>query len=164
VLQKQYITLPEIKLVGISTRTNNKNEFDPAQAKIPNIIERYFKDEISEQILHRRNPGITYCCYADYETDMHGDYTYYIGEEVIRFDDQVTKLDKLTITAQSYARFTKGPGKMPDICIEMWQQIWQMSDKDFGGSRNYKTDFELYGERSKDKLNTTLDIYIGINK
>ena len=36
----------------------------------------------------------------------------------------------------------------------------QMSEKDFGGKRNFKTDFELYDERSKDKLNTTLDIFL----
>lgn len=163
-MEKHYIKHPEIKLVGISVRTNNKNEFDSTQAKIPNTIEKYFTQNISEKILSRRNPGIIYCCYTDYENDMNGDYTYFIGEEVVNFSDKLTELGELVIPEQDYVRFANGPGKMPDVCIEMWQQIWKMSNKELGGSRNYKTDFELYDERSKDKTNTILDIYIGINK
>lgn len=32
-MQQTKITLPEIKLVGIKVRTNNKQEFDPLTAK-----------------------------------------------------------------------------------------------------------------------------------
>ncbi len=163
-MEKNYIKHPEIKLVGISVRTNNKNEFDPIKAKIFHMIEKYFSEKVSEKILNRRNPGITYCCYTDYENDMNGDYTYFIGEEVVNFSDKITELGKLVIPEQNYVRFTNSPGKIPDVCIKMWQKIWKTSDEDLGGSRNYKTDFELYDERSKDKMNAILDIYIGISR
>ena len=84
---------------------------------------------------------------------------------VIKFGDDLPEFTtKLIIPPQNYVKFTKGPGKMPDICIEMWQEIFTMSNKDLGGNRNHITDFEIYDERSKDLLKTTLDIYLGIDK
>lgn len=37
-----------------------------------------------------------------------------------------------------------------------------MSSTDLGGARAYKSDFEVYDERSIDTNNTILDIYISI--
>lgn len=52
---------------------------------------------------------------------------------------------------------------MPNIVIDSWQEIWQMSSSELGGSRNYHTDFEIYDKRASDPLNTIIDIHIGIN-
>jgi predicted transcriptional regulator YdeE len=51
---------------------------------------------------------------------------------------------------------------MPNVCISLWQKIWQMSPDELGGTRGYRTDFELYDERARDQNNTALDIYIGL--
>ncbi len=163
-MKKCYTELREIKLVGVSVRTNNKNEFDPAKAKIASTVEKYFAKNTSGKILTRKNPGVVYSCYTDYESDMKGDYTYFLGEEVQDFTEQSIELDKLIIPQQGYIKFTSSPGKMPDVCINMWKSIWQMSIEDLGGKRSYKTDFELYDKRSEDKSNTVLDIYIGIQR
>ena len=71
-------------------------------------------------------------------------------------------LETVTIPAQKYAKFTNGPGSMPDVIRKPWEQIWQMTPADFGGKRRYLTDFEIYDERSRDHQNVILDIYIGI--
>jgi predicted transcriptional regulator YdeE len=44
---------------------------------------------------------------------------------------------------------------MPQVLIAAWQDIWQMTDDDFGGKRNYITDFEIYHQHHS-------EIYIGI--
>jgi hypothetical protein len=45
-MENQYIKHPEIKLVGISVRTNNKNEFDPTKAKIGSMINFVKREKI----------------------------------------------------------------------------------------------------------------------
>lgn len=51
---------------------------------------------------------------------------------------------------------------MPDVIMNAWEKIWKMSHKQLGGRRSYKTDFEIYDERSTDHQNIVLDLYIGI--
>jgi predicted transcriptional regulator YdeE len=162
-MQKLLTKLPEIYLVGISARTNNANEVNPELAKISALIGTYFQEQVPSNIADRKNPGVTFCVYTDYESDINGDYTYFIGEEVSTFSELPEGLDKLVIKAQNYAKFTTSSGPMPNICISAWQEIWQMNDEELGGTRNYHADFEVYDERAKDPGHTILDIYIGID-
>ncbi|MGC0371795.1 MAG: hypothetical protein DGJ47_000496 [Rickettsiaceae bacterium] len=163
-MEKAYDSLNEIKLIGLSTRTSNIAESDPSSAKIGDTIMQYIKENIGSKIVNNKNPGILYCAYTNYENDEHGEYTYFVGEEVTSFDNQRVELEKLVIPKQEYVKFTVGPGAMPDVCINAWQQVWSLNEKDFGGSRNYIADFEIYDHRAKDPSNTVFDLYIGINK
>jgi predicted transcriptional regulator YdeE len=159
-------TLSEIKLVGITCRTNNKHLFesDPATNKVALTVQNYFHNGLSAKILHRKMPNTTYCAYTNYESDFNGDFTYFIGEEVTSFEGASPEFETLLIPAQTYAKFTNGPAPMPAVCIELWQKIWTTSASELGEERSYVTDFELYDERSCDHQNTILDIYIGVKK
>jgi predicted transcriptional regulator YdeE len=156
--------LGEIKLVGITTRTNNANGFsdDLSTNKLVATVHRYFHEGLAEKIAARKNPGRTFCVYTNYESDFTGDYTYFVGEEVANFDEVPEGFETLTIPAQSYAKLTNQAGPMPAVCIDMWKTIWEMSHSDLGGTRAYIADFEIYDERSRDHNNTVLDIYLGI--
>lgn len=161
-MEQSNITRPEIKLIGIQVRTNNKNEIDPMTGKIFPIVKRFFQEQLFEKIPHRIKPGTTFCCYTDYESDHTGDYTYFIGEEVSSLADVPAEFKTLTIPAQTYAKFTTGPAPMPDVVRNAWFSIWQMTDADFGGKRRYATDFEIYDERANDHQNIVMDLFIGV--
>lgn len=163
-IQKVIVKLPQIELVGITCRTNNDQIFkcDPSTNIIAATVQKYFHNELFQKISHRKNPGVTYCVYTNYESDFTGDYTYFIGEAVESFDDAEPEFQKLTIPPQTYAKFTNQPGPMPNVCIEMWKSIFKMTPVDFEGKRSYIADFELYDERSADHQHVILDIYIGI--
>lgn len=161
-MKKIHVQLPEIKLVGITIRTNNAIEMNPSLAKIPLTIQKYFHNGLAEKILTRKNPGTTFCAYTNYESDFKGDYTYFIGEEVTSFEHVNEGFATLTIPPQNYTKFTNQPGLMPDVCVDMWKAIWTMKSSDLGGKRAYMTDFEVYDERSHNPQNTTLDVYIGV--
>lgn len=165
-MQKEITNLSAMKLVGITTRTNNAQIFesDPSTNKIAATVQKYFHDSLAEKINARKNPGTTFCVYTDYESDVNGDYTYFIGEEVSSFDQIADGFETLSIPAENYAKFTNQPGPMPTVCVDMWQKIWAMNPAELGGERSYIADFEVYDERSKDHSNVTLDIYIGISK
>jgi predicted transcriptional regulator YdeE len=161
-MKKELVTRPEIKLVGLSVRTNNQAEMNPETAKIGALLGQFWSMKIAEQLTKRVNPGVSLAVYTDYESDEHGNYTYFIGEEVSSFEKLPSDLQRLIIPATQYQRFTTAVGSMPGIVIQAWQQIWQMTAEELGGRRVYQADFELYDQRASDLSKASLDIYIGI--
>ena len=156
-MKKELINKQEIKLVGLTARTNNKNEINPQTSKIGALAGRFWSQNIADQISNRKNPGVTLSVYTEY-----GDFTYFIGEEVSSFENIPSGLQKLTVPAAKYQKFTTPSGKMPDVVVSAWQQIWKMTSDDFEGDRAYIADFEVYDQRAIDPANTSLDIYIGV--
>jgi predicted transcriptional regulator YdeE len=161
-MKKELAHKSEIKLVGLRVRTNNNNEMNPETSKIGELAGQFWGENIAAQIPHRVNPGVTLSVYTEYESNEHGDYTYFIGEEVGSFDPTPGELQKLTILAGKYQKFTTPSGKMPEVVVNAWREIWTMSRHDFGGERAYVADFEVYDQRAIDPTNTSVDIYIGI--
>ena len=160
-MKKIQIQLPEIRLVGTTVRTNNQNELN-GTGKIGPCVQQYFQQQLFEKIPRRKNPGKTFCAYTDYESDHRGDYTFFIGEEIEVDASAPEGLEKLAIPSQTYAKFTTEQGSLPAVVVNAWQKIWAMSIQDFGGTRRYHTDFELYDERASNPQNAIADIYIGI--
>ncbi|MCH9630434.1 MAG: hypothetical protein S4CHLAM37_04340 [Chlamydiia bacterium] len=163
-MEKNSLTLPEIKLAGIAVRTSYQQEFDKMNGKIFPCVKKYYHESIFERIKNRKKPGTTFCVYTDYESDYKGAYTYFIGEEVLTFDHDLKEegLQKLVIPKQKYAKFTNGPAAMPDVIVKAWEEIWEMSPSELGGSRHYHTDFEIYDERAVDHENIVLDVFVGV--
>lgn len=161
-MKKEVVNKPEIRLVGLSVRTNNKNEMNPTTSKIGELAGRFWNENIAAQIPGRVKPGVTLSVYTDYASDEHGDYTYFIGEEVSSLKNIPDHLKQLIIPAAKYQKFTTDPGKMPEVVIQAWQAIWQMTPTDLGGKRAYQADFEVYDERAHDFSQAAVDIYIGV--
>lgn len=162
-MQKQKVTLGKLALVGLSVRTNNKNEMNPGTSKIAGLAGMYWSEQVASAFKHRRNPGITYSVYTAFESDEHGDYTYFIGEAVDSINGQdLERFETIDIVAGEYQKFTTPEGKMPTVVLEAWQKIWQMQSCDFEGQRAYKTDFEIYDKKAENPESAIVDIYIGI--
>lgn len=162
-MNKEKIKIDDLMLLGITIRTNNKNEMNPATAKIGAIVNSYWEQQIASKLTGRVTPGITFLAYTDYESDEHGEYTFFIGEEVDSFENQnLSEFSKLVVPEGCYQKFTTNAGGIPDVVIGAWQKIWQMTTLDFEGKRKYHTDFEIYDERAKNPANAVVDIYVGI--
>lgn len=163
-MQKEKTQLPAMTLVGLTERTNNQNEMNPDTSKIASLAGLYWTHQVADEIQQRSKPGVTYSVYTDFESDEHGDYTYFIGEVVDSLEGQdLEKFDTITIPVSDYTKFTTAPGKMPEVVITAWQAIWEMKPDDFGGKRRYIADFEVYDARAADPNQAVLDIYIGID-
>lgn len=163
-MKKIRIMLPEIKIIGIGTRTNNASELNPSIARIGALFHQYSNEKIADKIPNRLHPGITYCVYTDYHSDEHGDYTYVVGEAVSSFEEVPEGFKGVIIPAQNYICCTSEQGRMPDVCISLWQDIWAMTPQALGGTRSYKTDFEFYDHRAVDPHKTVLDVVIGVEE
>ena len=146
--------MDEIKLAGVSVRTSNENEGNPELAKINPTLQKFFAEQ--SNIIHRKSPDKVFVTYTNYETDEHGEYTCFIGEEVTSFDDQT--LETMVIPAQNYEKFTTARGKLPNVVIDTWQKIWQMTQDDL--PRKYLADFEVYDNQNPD--DAVVDVYVGV--
>ncbi|HQS83879.1 MAG: hypothetical protein B7Y25_05775 [Alphaproteobacteria bacterium 16-39-46] len=163
-MKQEIITLDPFEIIGLKVRTITENEFNPSTAKIGPLVQRYWQEQISEKIPGRKNLGVVISSFSNYENDFNGAYDYLIGEEVWEGEKPIEGLSSLIIQGGPYVKFTSAPGPMPDVVIKMWQAIWNMSPGELGGTRAYKTDFELYDERAQDPQNTIVEIYIGIHQ
>ncbi len=161
-MQTTRVVLPAMHLIGITQRTNNTQEMNPATAKIGQTVQHYWNAHLADRIPARLTPGTTYCVYTDYESDYTGDYTYFIGELVNAYHHIPEGLTAITIPPQTYTKFTTDEGPMPDVCINAWMDIWQAEEAALGGKRGYLADFEVYDARAAHAEKTVLDIFIGI--
>jgi predicted transcriptional regulator YdeE len=163
-LKREIVTQPKMKLMGISIRTSNAAEFNPETAQIGATVQKYMAEGIYASITSQKKPGTTLCVYTDFESDRNGEFTYFIGAEVESTAQVPEGLATITIPTQSYVKFTTDEGVMPKVCIDGWLDIWNMSDEELGGEREYRADFEVYDHRAMNPASTALDIYIGIKK
>lgn len=161
-IKEGVISRGQFLIEGLACRTTNVAEMNPKTGKIGPTVQRYFQEGIREKSAYPLHKELTYCLYTDYESDHQGAYTYVIGHGVEAPSDPSQGLCVVEVPPQRYCVFKNGPGLMPQVCIEAWQQIWQMSSQDFGGTRGYKADFEVYRGPLFGKDLTTVSLYIGI--
>ena len=143
------------KLIGISTRTTNKN--NQAATELQKLWGDFFAENILERIPNKQSNEI-YAIYTDYKSDFTDEYTTIIGVPVSSLNDIPEGLIGREFEAQNFQTFT-AKGKMPDAVVETWMDIWKR-DKEL--NRSYTYDLEIYGERSQDKNNPEVDIYIAV--
>ena len=140
----------KLMLLGISVRTNNANEKNQEMQKIAPLWEKYDVDNFYSKTLNKTNNTSFYGVYSNYESDVNGDYDASVAVEVTK-----SKNNAMVIENKKYLVFTK-QGELPEICTELWEEIWEYFANNSEYERAYTIDFEKY---SKENL---IDIYISI--
>lgn len=149
------------QIVGISAQTSNAKEIT-SQAKIPQLWNDFYQQNIIEQIANRKNSNI-YGLYSDYETDVNGEYFITLGVQMLNSldGDIPAGLTVKTVPAAKYLVFTSDQGALPDVVIQTWQDIWAWFANS-GVERTYTGDFELYDERCANPQEAQIEIYIAV--
>lgn len=142
---------------GISVRTNNKTESNPKKAALPGLWNRFFEEDILDQIPDKIPNSPIYGVYSDYESDVKGAYTVTAGVEAFGPKIEQNGFTLSKIESGEYLLF-KGHGPMPEIVANTWREVWNFFGKNKEFKRRYKTDFELYVTQEQ------VEIYIGIIK
>ncbi len=145
----------ELKIIGVSIRTNNKNK--KAAQDITELWERFYLENVMSKIPHKLNQDI-YVIYTDYDSDFKGDYTCIIGCKVKVLENIPADFIGRKLPPQK-SRHYLARGKMPMSIVNVWNEIWE---NDAILNRSYKYDYELYGVRSADKDSPEVDVFIGI--
>lgn len=147
------VTVEAKTIYGIATRTCNKNEFNPATARIGKTWARFDKEIAVDYQGGERVYGV----YYNYESDANGEFDVMAGTEKTR-----PSLQQVTIPAGRYLLFRATASTADDqsriqAVIDTWGTIWKYFASDTAEyQRAYQTDFEYY------KNPLEIEIYISI--
>ncbi|MEX1042136.1 MAG: effector binding domain-containing protein, partial [Pirellulaceae bacterium] len=142
-------------------RTNNNTESHADKAKIPDLYERYFDEELDDVIPEiDQTPTQSqrrYAVYADYDSDENGDYTILVGKQVSDDAETPDQFEGTTIDQGNYLKFV-GQGQPPEVVSATWEHIWEYFRATDTHDRAFTTDFEVYDQSKPDQV----EIYIAV--
>jgi predicted transcriptional regulator YdeE len=146
-------------VIGIAARTTNSRE-SGSNGVIPQQWQKFFQEGILDKIPEKIGPNI-YAVYTDYASDHNGEYTFLIGATVKQGTAPPAGMVAKTIPAGQYAVVTSEKGPLPQVIPAAWQRIFQL-ESDGKLCRAYKSDFEVYDQRSQNPSDAQVDIYLGL--
>lgn len=135
---------------GFTVRTTNKNEMDPAKAKIGALWQDFFRQFAPTG----SQPTVGYGVYSSYASDENGEFAVTAG---IRGEFPAEQAQNVTIPAGTYLRFAKR-GPLPGAALELWQEIWTYFQEKDAPWRTFQYDFEEYLAMDE------VAIYIGVKE
>jgi predicted transcriptional regulator YdeE len=136
-------TTESFTVIGIKTRTSNKDEMSGA-GKIGALWGKFYAENIPGKIPTKLN-GEVLSVYHDYESDSSGLYSVMLGLKVAPGTAAPEGFEVLQIPAQKYQVFTCAQGPMPDVVVQGWQKVWSL-EKSQEIQRKYSYDLEVYPE------------------
>ncbi len=147
----ELVEIDEKRIIGLSTRTTNAKEMNPATGRISPLWKE-FDDKVK---VDYKNGGRVYGVYFNYESDVTGEYSVLAGTD--QLDAKTSgELETIIIQSGKYLVFT-AKGEIPGIVFETWGKVWEyFSKKDAEYERLYTTDFEHYVNQNE------IRVYIAI--
>jgi predicted transcriptional regulator YdeE len=133
-----YVLPKPVMVHGLSVRTTNADEADPARAKIPALWERFYQEGHSAAV-----EGPVYGVYTEYASDASGPYTLVVGGGSDPRLAPGLPLVQVQIPAGRYLAFTS-KGDAPAAVVAGWQGVWEYFARAHAPRRAYTTDFEVY--------------------
>ena len=133
------------------------------KGKIAGNWQKFYQEGIGSKVPNQAKPGVELAVYSDYESDEKGAYSHLIGAEVSSLKEVPAGMAARTLSPAIYAVLTSKRGPIPDIIVDVWQEIWSLKQEDLGGkSRAFKNDFEVYDERSQNPKDAQVDVYLSV--
>jgi predicted transcriptional regulator YdeE len=159
--QPRIVEQPGFSVIGIQLRTGNAKEVTGGGA-IPQQWDKFFKEGIADKIPNKVDSTI-YAVYTNYASDHNGEYDFIIGMKVSSVSDVPPGMVAKRIPSARFAVITSAKGPVAQVVPQAWQHLWSLEDnKQLGGVRAYKADFELYDQRSQNPQDSQVDLYVGL--
>ena len=150
----QKIRIEPFKIIGISIRTTNEN--NQASTAIAKLWQRFISENIISKIPNKVDECI-YSLYTDYESDHTRPYTTMLCCKVQNLENIPEGMEGKSFNGGNYIKTTAKGDLTQGLIVNHWSKIFEM-DLD----RNYKTDFEIYGEKAQNPPNVEVDFYVGV--
>ena len=149
--QPRIVEQPGFSVIGIQIRTSNAKEVTGGGA-IPKQWDRFVKEGIADKIPNKVD-----------SSDHNGEYDFIIGMKVSSVSGIPPGMVAKKVPSGRYAVITSAQGPVAQVVPKAWQQVWSLEDnKQLGGARAYKADFELYDQRSQNPQDSQVDLYVGL--
>ena len=133
----------ELKIIGFEIRTTNREEANPATARIPGLWQRVLQENAVEKIPNRKTGGSLMGIYTKYESDFSGPYSLIVGVEVSSLKTIPPAMTGLKIPAGRYLVFS-ARGSMPQALIGTWGTIWKYFSDTPAPRRAFTFDYEVH--------------------
>ena len=160
-MEPRVVEQPEFSVIGIQVRTGNAKEMTGGGA-IPKQWAKFLKEGIADKIPNKMDSTI-YAVYTAYASDRNGEYDFIIGMKVSSVSDVPPGMVAKKVPSGRYAIVTSVKGPVEQVVPRAWQRVWSLEDnKQLGGARSYKADFEVYDQRSQNPQDSQVDLYIGL--
>ena len=130
-------------VVGLTVRTCNRDEMDPATARIGALWDRFFSQSWERTLPGRGEEGRIFGVYSGYESDEHGAFDVTAGVAVPPPVAPVPGAVQIAVQAGDYLVFHRH-GTMPQMVIDAWGEVWRYFAAYPQLPRRFGTDFELY--------------------
>lgn len=125
---------------GLSVRTVNRDEADPARAKLPGLWGEFYGRHLPDEIPDRTAESLVYGVYSDYESDATGPFTVTAG---VRVSAAAPDYASARVRGGRYLVF-ESRGAMPQAVIDGWSAIWRYFEQPQQYERLFATDYEEY--------------------
>ena len=142
-------------LIGLSLGKKTTNKNGQSARDCGNLWNKFENEKVIDKIPDKLSTEIL-AVYHEYEGDHTQPFSYFIGCKVKEGTEIPRDLSSIFIAKGDYRRID-AKGIMPDCVAEAWKEIWRSDIP-----RAFKTDFEVYDERSKDWSNAEVEIFLSI--
>jgi predicted transcriptional regulator YdeE len=149
------IELEEINLLGLSLGKKTTNENGLSAIDCGALWQKFIAGNYAEKIPGKSDDSVL-AVYHQYEGDHTRPFSYFIGCKVEAGTTAPEGLDSLVIPRGSY-QIIVSSGKMPGCIADTWKEIWKSDIP-----RAYQTDFEVYGEKSRNWNEAEVEVFISI--
>jgi predicted transcriptional regulator YdeE len=149
------IEVKSFRLVGLSLGEKTTNENGQSGIDCGNLWQKFGSGNYAEKIPGRLGKEI-YAVYHQYEGDYTKPFSYFIGCKVKDDSGIPEEMEDLIIPGGKFQAFT-AKGKIPECIAIAWIEIWNA-----GINRAYGSDFEVYGEKSRDWMNAEVEIFVSV--
>ncbi|MBK7428453.1 MAG: effector binding domain-containing protein [Saprospiraceae bacterium] len=153
----EVIQFKTVHLIGLTLKANESNQDDISRQAYGQLWQT-FEDSDFYDIIPNKIGNEILAVYHSYDEEFEGSFQYFVGCKVIQGTEVPDGLESLEIPSGMYAKFTVH-GEIPECTTTAWKSI--------GGAvpdRTYIVDFEVYDERSADRDNAIIDIFLSVNK
>ncbi len=147
--------LNSIYLIGLPLKANESNQDDISRQDYGQLWQTFEESEFYDIIPNKVGNEIL-AVYHSYDEEFEGSFLYFVGCQVIEGTEVPDGLESFEIPAGLYAKFTVH-GEIPECTASAWKTIGAANL-----DRALIVDFELYDERSADRDNAVIDIFLSI--
>lgn len=142
-------------VAGLSVRTRNSDEMNPATARVGDLWGRFFSQSWERRVPGRGDDGRVFGVYSGYESDEHGAFDVTAGVAASPASALVDGVTQVSVQGGPYLVF-RCEGTMPQMVIDGWVRVWEHFAAAPAHCRRFGTDFEQY--EGPDQV----AIYIGV--
>ena len=147
------------QVIGVAVRTTNAKE-SSGNGEIPKLWQRVMQEDMIDKNPNRADQHLV-VVNTNYASDQNGEYDYIVGSRVTSAKDVPAGFVAVSVPAGKYAVVESEKGPPQEILPKVWRRIWAMSPAELGGTRAFKTDYEVY-PAEMDGQNTQVTIYLGL--